>query len=274
MADIFTIAGCVVTLFSLYKSYKNVQLTAIVLLLIGAICCIIGGGLDSDEWCTTEDASSELYMNECIAYLIFMYCLFTPLCIGYVILLILYRSQYSFTNLIFMRSKRIIYLMIISSLMFIPVGIMMKWNFKDIDFEWQAYWVSIVCFDIFTWIIALVYGFSNSSNNDGINKSDNNRIEKGFGIYHPLCIGPVTIIWIIAFGSTLLWGLIGYTQYEYDTDDLLARYADYILMVSVNLWIIGEVLSEDEGYIDLENEIKYQSVQQIEEYTQNDDILL
>lgn len=73
----------------------------------------------------------------------------------------------------------------------------------------------------------------------------------------------------LQFISTLLWGLIGYSRYKYDTDDLLARYADYIMMVSVNLWIIGEVLSEDEGYVDID--IDYHQIPQMEDYSQNVD---
>lgn len=269
ICDLFTIGGCILTLFSLYQKEKKIQLTAMILLFVGAFLCIIGGAIDSDEWCTTfyTDTFTDSYMDECVAYIVFMYCLFIPFCIGYVILLILYRSQYTFSNLIFMRSKRIIYLMFVSALMIIPVVIMIKWYFQHIDFEWKAYWISIILFDVFTWIIALFYGFSGSERGKQRRVNGND----GFTMYHPLCIGTIAIIWIASFISTLLWGLIGYTQYKYDTDDLLARYADYILMVSVNLWIMGEVLTEDEGYIDIDMEIDYQSVPQSNPI---DDVLL
>merc|ERR1711971_1216399 len=93
-------------------------------------------------------------------YIVFMYCLFMPLTIAYVILLILYRSHYAFSNIIFMRSKRMMYLMFVAALMMVPVAIMMKWYISVIHYEWKAYWISIVCFDVFTWIIAFMYGFT------------------------------------------------------------------------------------------------------------------
>merc|ERR1711971_1392244 len=93
-------------------------------------------------------------------YIVFMYCLFMPLTIVYVILLILYRSHYAFSNIIFMRSKRMMYLMFVAALMMVPVAIMMKWYISVIHYEWKAYWISIVCFDLLTWIIAFMYGFT------------------------------------------------------------------------------------------------------------------
>lgn len=290
ICDCVTIGGCILTLISICKKEEKIQLAAILLLLIGVLCCILAGAIDSDEWCSTYFDASNSTMEECVVYIVFMYCLFMPLTIAYVILLILYRSHYTFSNIIFMRSKRMMYLMFVAALMMVPIVITMKWYISVIHYEWKAYWISIMCFDVFTWTIAFMYGFNErppllSSSNLALNARATGDSEPaappplpttqetqrlcGVNIQHPIFIGVVTALWVTSFISTLLWGLIGYSQYNYDTDDLLARYADYIMMVSVNLWIIGEVLSEDEGYVDID--IDYHEVPQIEDYSQNVD---
>ena len=284
ICDCVTIGGCILTLISICKKEEKIQLAAILLLLIGVFTCILAGAIDSDEWCSTYFDTANSTMDECVVYIVFMYCLFMPLTIAYVILLILYRSHYTFSNIIFMRSKRMMYLMFVAALMMVPVAIMMKWYISVIHYEWKAYWISIVCFDVFTWCIAFMYGFterpralpSPADRADPVDQpvppTSGGAVEQrvcGVNIQHPIFVGVVTALWVTSFISTLLWGLIGYSQYNYDTDDLLARYADYIMMVSVNLWIIGEVLTEDEGYIDID--IDYHAVPQIEDYSQNVD---
>ena len=167
--------------------------------------------------------------------------------------------------------------MFVAALMMVPVAIMMKWYMSSIDYEWKAYWISIICFDVFTWLVAFMYGFAPSPPLAQLKPGSPKVQPQRFNIYHPICVGVVTILWICSFVSTLLWGLIGYSGYKYDTDDLLARYADYIMMVAVNLWIIGEVLSEDEGYVDIDiDAVDYQQVPQIEDYSRHvdNDILL
>ena len=225
ICDCVTIGGCILTLISICKKEEKIQLAAILLLLIGVFTCILAGAIDSDEWCSTYFDASNSTMDECVVYIVFMYCLFMPLTIAYVILLILYRSHYTFSNIIFMRSKRMCYLMFVCALMMVPVAIMMKWYISVIHYEWKAYWISIVCFDVFTWTIAFMYGFdekprassshlvshSDASNVDDVSNPDDPapgprvpaKVEKricGVNIMHPIFVGIVTALWVVSIG--------------------------------------------------------------------------